>query len=132
MTGQTLILGNPVARAAAKRLIDLAPEGAVVNIREATRNADQNAKMWAMLSDISRTKPEGRRLTPDDWKAVFMNACGWEVQFIEGLDGRPFPQGFRSSRLTKRQMADLINFIASYGARHGVIWSDESRLEIAA
>lgn len=132
MTGQTLILSNPVVRDRAKRMIDLAPEGAVVNIREATRNADQNAKMWAMLSDISRAKPEGRRLTPDDWKAVFMNACGWEVQFIEGLDGRPFPQGFRSSRLTKRQMADLINFIGSYGAQHGVIWSDESRLEIAA
>lgn len=132
MTGQTLILSNLVVRERAKRLIDLAPEAAVVNIREATRNADQNAKMWAMLSDISRAKPEGRRLTPDDWKAVFMNACGWEVQFVEGLDGRPFPQGFRSSRLTKRQMADLINFIGSYGAQHGVQWSDEGRLEIAA
>lgn len=131
MTGQTLILSNPVVRDRAKRMIDLAPEGAVVNIREATRNADQNAKMWAMLSDISRAKPDGRRLTPDDWKAVFMNACGWEVQFIEGLDGRPFPQGFRSSRLTKRQMADLINFIAAYGAQHGVRWSDEAERQAA-
>lgn len=132
MTGQTLILSNPVVRARAKRMIDLAPEGAVVNIREANRNADQSAKMWAMLSDVSRAKPEGRRHTPDDWKAIFMNACGWEVQFIEGLDGRPFPQGFRSSRMTVRQMADLISYVAAYGAEHGVTWSDEARWEHAA
>lgn len=131
-SGQTLVLSNPVVRDRAKRMIDLAPDKAVVNIREATRNAEQNAKMWAMLSDISRAKPEGRRHTPDDWKAIFMNACGWEVQFIDGLDGRPFPQGFRSSRLTVRQMADLITFIAAYGAQHGVLWSDEAQLENAA
>lgn len=124
MTGQTVILSNPVARDRAHRLIDVSPHNAVLNIREATRTTEQNSKLWAMLSDISRAKPEGRRHTPDDWKAVFMNACGWEVQFIEGLDGRPFPQGFRSSRLTVRQMADLITYIAAYGAEHGVAWTD--------
>tara|TARA_R100001086_G_scaffold180400_7_gene100212 strand:- start:5037 stop:5426 length:390 start_codon:yes stop_codon:yes gene_type:complete len=88
------------------------------------RSLDQNAKMWAMLSDVSIAKPEGRRHTPEDWKAIFMNACNWEVQFIEGLDGRPFPSGFRSSRLNKSQMADLITFISAYGDEHGVVWTD--------
>lgn len=123
--GQTIILNGPMSRQRAHRLIEIAPDGCVANVREPNRTTDQNAKMWAMLSDISRAKPEGRRHTPEDWKAIFMNACGWEVQFIEGLDGRPFPQGFRSSRLTKNQMADLITFIAAYGDQHGVVWSDE-------
>ena len=95
-----------------------------MRIEPPKRTLDQNAKLWAMLTDISVAKPEGRKHTPDDWKAIFMNACGWEVQFVEGLDGRPFPRGFRSSQMSKAQMADLINFIQAYGDQHGVRWSD--------
>lgn len=124
MTGQTIILRSQAQRDTAKRLIDLAPNDAVVNVKEATRNADQNARLWAMLSDISRAKPEGRMMGPELWKAVFMQACGYEVQFLNGLDGMPFPAGFRSSRLTVRQMADLISFVSAYGDQHGVKWSD--------
>ena len=54
----------------------------------------------------------------------FMQACGHEVAFEQGLDGRPFPIGFHSSKLTKAQMSDIIEFIYSYGAKHGVKWSD--------
>jgi len=128
--GQTIILGN--GRQVAHRLVDAAPNGAVLNIAEPRRTLDQNDKMWAMLSDISRAQPEGRRHTAEDWKAIFMNACGWEVQFIEGLDGRPFPSGFRSSRMTKRQMADLITFIQEYGDRHLVQWTEPHGLNEAA
>lgn len=124
---QTVVLHTDPARMEARRLVDLAPPGSVVKISPPSRTTDQNAKLWAMLSDVSRAMPEGRRHTPEDWKAIFMNACGWEVQFIEGLDGRPFPQGFRSSRMTKQQMSDLIEFILSYGDQHGVRWTDEAR-----
>lgn len=124
MAGQTIILAGPSQRAFARQLVDTAPDGAVVNVREATRNADQNAKMWAMLSDISRAKPEGRHWTTDTWKAAFMHSLGHQVQFAEGLDGSgPFPVGFRSSHMSKSQMADLITVIAEYGDRHGVRWS---------
>jgi hypothetical protein len=115
----------------AKRLIDAAPQDAVVNVREASRNADQNAKMWAMLSDVSRAKPEGRHWTPEAWKAAFMHSLGHQVQFAEGLDGSgPFPIGFRSSRLSVKQMADLITVIYEYGDRHGVEWSEPVREEM--
>lgn len=126
MTGQTVILHGPHQRALARSLIDRAPEGAVVNIREATRTTDQNKKMHAMLSDISRAKPRGLRHTPDIWKAIIMRECGHEVQFCHGLDGQPFPVGFRSSRLSKSQMSDLIEFMYAFGAEHGVVWSDET------
>jgi len=129
---QTIILAGPSQRAFAKQLIDHAPVNGVVTIREATRNNDQNARMWAMLSDVSRAKPEGRCWTPETWKAAFMHSLGHQVQFCEGLDGSgPFPLGFRSSRLTVRQMADLITCIAEYGDRHGVCWTDP-KLEAAA
>ena len=116
------LLGN-YQRKLAKKLIDKAPANAVVKISPEKRSDDQNAKMWAMLSDVSRAKPEGRRHIPEIWKCLFMQACGHEVAFEQGLDGRPFPIGFHSSKLTKAQMSDLIEFIYSYGTKHGVKWS---------
>lgn len=122
-----ITLTTPYSRTKAHLLIDKAPSGYVCRIAEPKRSEDQNAKMWAMLTDISLAKPEGQRHTPDDWKAVFMNAAGWELQFLEGLDGRPFPSGFRSSRMTVKQMADLITYIQEYGDRHGVRWSQPEK-----
>jgi NinB protein len=123
----SVTLTNQFSRDRAKMLIDRAPPGYVMRIAEQKRSLEQNAKMHAMLTDISVSKPLGRRHTPDDWKAIFMNACGWECQFIEGLDGRPFPQGFRSSQLTKSQMSKLIEFMLAFGAEHGVRWTDERK-----
>lgn len=124
MSGQTVILSTEANVERFCALARRAPRGSVGNIRAATRTNDQSSKMWAMLSDISRAKPMGRMHTPDDWKAIFMNACGWEVQFIEGLDGRPFPQGFRSSRLTVKQMSDLIEYMTAFCAEHQVELSE--------
>ena len=125
---QTVILRGDVQRRLAKALIDAAPLDAVVTVKEGTRTADQNAKMWAMLSDISRAKPEGRSMSPETWKAAFMSALGHEIIWQPGIEGAPpFPAGFRTSKLSKARMADLITFIAAYGDRHGVRWSDEAR-----
>lgn len=120
----TVTLSSDQARFRARQMIDRAPPGYVVRLAEPRRTTEQSDKMWAMLTDISHAKPLGRRHTPDDWKAIAMNACGWECQFIEGLDGRPFPQGFRSSRLTKGQMSALIDWLQAFGDEHGVQWSD--------
>jgi hypothetical protein len=81
-----------------------------------------------MLSDVSRAKPEGRELTPDVWKSLFLHALDHAQRFEMALDGKGMvPVGFRSSRLTKEQMSDLIEMIYEYGARHGVEWSDPQR-----
>lgn len=125
--GQTVILANPSNRDFAKHLIDIAPDRAVVNIRESNRTLDQNAKMWAMISDVSRAKPEGRVLRSEQWKSAFMSALGHEVQWLNGIDGHPpFPDDLRSSRLTKAEMSDLIEFIYEYGSRHNVKWSEKN------
>lgn len=126
MSARRAILREPRHRAYAKRLIDEAPVGAIVTVSEATRSLEQNAKLWAQIGDISRAQPEGRRHTAETWKCLFMHACGHETQFAMGLNGEPFPVGFRSSKLTVRQMSDLIEFIYWYGAQHGVVWSDDA------
>jgi hypothetical protein len=54
-----------------------------------------------------------------------MAALGHEVMFTMGLNDQPFPIGFKTSKLTKPQMSDLIEFIYAYGAQHNVKWSEK-------
>jgi hypothetical protein len=120
-------LGNQWSRDKAKALIDRAPPGYVMTIAEPRRTSEQSDFMWGLLGDISTQKALGRRHTPDDWKAIAMNAVGWECQFIEGLDGRPFPKGFRSSQLSKSQMSIMIEWLLAFGAEHGIRWTHEAK-----
>ncbi len=124
MNGQTVRLASQQQRDLAKRLIDIAPEGAIVNIKEGRRSVEQNARLWAALSDVSRAKPNGRAMTADRWKMVFMQACGHAVQFETGLDGAPFPIGYSSSNLTKAQFSDLLTFIYQWGDENSVRWTE--------
>ncbi|MEJ7933535.1 recombination protein NinB [Sphingobium sp. AN558] len=124
--GQTVILNSDYRRMQAHRLVEQAPQGAVLNIQPAKRTTDQNSLMWALLSEISRAKPNGRTLTPDVWKALFLHALDHSQRFEQALDDKGMvPVGFRSSRLTKAQFSDLIEFIYSWAAENGIPLSDE-------
>ena len=122
---QTLILDSHYRRAQAHKLVDAAPLGAVLTIKPAKRTTDQNSMLWQLLSDISRAKPQGRTHTPEVWKCLMMNACGHAVQFEMGLNGQPFPVGFSSSKLTKAQFSELLEFVLCYAAENGVTLRDE-------
>lgn len=122
---QVVTLRSDVQRAYACRLIMEAQDDSVVSIRGPGRTLEQNARMWAMLTELSKAEPRGLKYTPDEWKTLCMAACGWECQFLPGLlDGRPFPVGFRSSRMSKREMSALIDWIFAYGTENGVLWSE--------
>lgn len=97
---------------------------------ELRRSEAQNRKWRALLTDVSRCKPEGRELTPDQWSILLFS--GWDydrrfgdLQLMEGLEGRPpVPvNGYSTSILTVNDMAELITFALEYGDRHGVKWS---------
>lgn len=120
MSGQTIRLVGPKQRKLAYQLIDIAPDGAVVNIKEASRSLDQNALVWQILSDIARAKPDGRVMKTEEWKILMMDACGHKPKFIPGLDGGFVCAGYRSSRLTKAEFSELIECAMEYAARHGV------------
>lgn len=116
-----IIRKGPAGRSFAYRLVDCAPEGSIVEVKPPRRTIPQNDRLWAMLTQISAAKPEGRTLTPDVWKAIFMHSLDHEQRFEMALDGRGFvPLGFRSSKLSKAQMSDLMTFIEEYAARHRI------------
>tara|TARA_R110000751_G_C13517188_1_gene452322 strand:- start:9 stop:395 length:387 start_codon:yes stop_codon:yes gene_type:complete len=114
-------------RARAKHWVGIAEAGVSVVFRKPTRTNLQNAKMWAMLQDVSKQKEiNGKPRDKDVWKAVFMRELGHEVTFEMDLQGEMFPLGYRTSQLTVGQMADLITVMLKWGDETGVAWSKES------
>ena len=116
----TVILVGDKQRDFAHKLVAQAPLGYVVSVKPQRRTNEQNDLMWALLTELSKAKPNGREHTPEVWKLLVMHACGHACQFEIGLNGQPFPSGFRSSQLTKAEMSDLIEWIYQFAAEAGV------------
>ncbi len=123
---QLTLCGKP-DRERAVRWIEQAPAGTRITFKDAKRTIAQNDRMWAMLTDVAMQKEHaGRKYTPDQWKILFMHACGREVQFIPALDNSTFiPWGQSSSDLSKAEMTELIEFIFAWGAEHDVVFQDD-------
>lgn len=129
----TIKLVGPEQRKRAYDFLLRAPVDYVVTIAPPTRTLDQNAKMHAMIADIMAQVDTERQWTADEWKDRFLHALGKEMNFLPDLDGRAFfPRGYRSSQLSKREFADLVEIIYAFGARHGVRWSEPSTLTTEA
>lgn len=112
-------------RARVRQLADRVPEDWTVAFNPPRRTDEQSRRMFAMLGDLVKAKPEGREHDKDQWKAIVMDACGHKPVFVPNLDGTGFLcLGYKSSRLTKAQMSDVLECIAEYGARHDVRWSE--------
>jgi len=102
------------------------PDGTRVEFKETKRSIPQNDLMWGMLTDVSRQLLwHGQKLTPDDWKLIFLDGLKGEVRTVPNLDGNGFVSLRRSSDLSKDEMSQLIELIASFGVEHGVEFGDQ-------
>jgi NinB protein len=121
----TLVLGRADIREKAVRWINALPPGTRVTFEEPRRSTEQNSRLWAMLTEVSeQLKPNGVRYTPDQWKAIFLHAMGFPMQFLPSLDGTSFiPYANRSSKLSVQQMCDLQTFIEAEALQRGVVFS---------
>ena len=119
--GHTVILRTPAQRDWAKRLIDAAPDNAVVKVGPPTRTIAQNDLMWELLSKLSAKKPEARAYPPHVWKALVMDIAGHKPVWERSLDGQSVVCiGYKSSRLSKSEMSDVIEATYAYAAEHGI------------
>lgn len=124
------ILAHDQARSRAAQFCHDAPAGTVVRFGEPTRSLEQNAKMWAMLSDIAdqvQWHVDGRMglLSPDDWKDILSAGLTKSQRVAQGVEGGFVMLGQRTSKMTVKEMRDLIEFAQFFGDSKGVVWRKE-------
>ena len=126
MSRAIITLNGPADRRRASEWAAQAPPGTRLEFKAPKRTIPQNERMWAMLTDVARQVPwHGLKLTPDDWKLVFLDALKREVRIVPNLDGTGFVNlGRSSSDLSKAEMSDLMTIMEEFGARHGVAFGD--------
>jgi hypothetical protein len=93
------------------------------SVKPQTRSLEQNARLWAMLTDISNQVDwYGRKLSPENWKHVFTAALK-KQDVVPGLDGGFVVLGQSTSQMTKSEMAELQTLMEAFGADKGVKFS---------
>lgn len=87
---QFILRNEAIKQFALQQLSAIQPDEAhppVIEQREMTRSLDQNAKMWAVLDDISKQVDwYGRKLSSEDWKHV-LTASKKKQEAVPGMGG---------------------------------------------
>jgi hypothetical protein len=129
------ILSHDMARQRAVEAVKTAPAGYAVTVAEPTRNGDQNAAMWPILqafADQLDWPVNGRmaKLSPDEWKDLLSAAFRKEQNRVApGLDGGFVMLGQRTSKFSKREFSEWLEFLHATAADRGV---EVYREEVAA
>jgi hypothetical protein len=130
MSRAVISIASTADRERAARWAIKAPSGTRIEFKERRRSIPQNDRMWAMLTDVASQLPwHGIKLSPDDWKLLFLDGLKRELRMVPNIDGNGFVNlGRSSSDLSKSEMTDLIELIHAFGANHGVIFHDPDSL----
>lgn len=131
MERQVIYLTNPTARRNVAHLAATAPDGYRVEIKAKTRTLAQNDLMWSVLTDISRQVDfvvNGAlvKVSPEEVKDILTAGLRRETRMAMGLDGGMVLLGQRTSKMTVRELSELIELAHAFGAEKGVRWSPTS------
>lgn len=130
---QQFILAHDVARSRALQAVKDAPNGYVVEIKEKTRTLEQNALLWALLTDVScQVDWYGKKLPPESWKDIFTAALR-KNEVVPNLDGTGFVVlGQRTSTMTKSEFSELCELILAFGSERSVEFGQPVELKEAS
>ena len=115
--------------AAMRNALQVGGQELVIRKEQDKRSIEQNARLHAMLTDISRqVEHYGQRLNVTIWKrlttAAWLREINHQPQMIPAIDGHGVDVIFeRTSKLSMKQMACLIEWVQAYGIDKGVRWS---------
>lgn len=126
MSKRLFRLVHTQARQGAIAAICEAPDGYIVEVKEPTRNLEQNALLWVLLDCLSKqTDWHGVKLNAEEWKDL-MSAGLVQSKVVPNLTGNGFViLGQRTSKLSKSNFAALLELIYAFGAERGVVFADE-------
>jgi NinB protein. len=111
------------------------PFGWRVEMKEPKRSTEQNAKLWANLTEIAaQVKYHGVKLSPEDYKLLFISSLfrdrSERMRLVPNLEGNGFVAlGGRSSDLSVSEMRDLIELTEMYAAQNGVVFQSKQGQE---
>lgn len=89
-----------------------------------SRTLEQNAKMWACLTDISKqVEWYGRYLTKTVWKEIITASLKGQ-ETVPGLDGNFVVIGASTSKMSIKEMCDVITCALAFGDSKGVKFKD--------
>jgi len=121
------VLSHAQARQNAIEAVKTAPDGWTVQVKQKTRSLEQNAKLWACLHDVaSQVVWHGRKLSPEDWKHIF-SASLKKQDVVMGIDNQIVVLGQSTSKMTVKELSDLVEIIHAFGANHDVKFGNDSR-----
>lgn len=131
MEKQVFYLSHPLARRNAAHAIASAPEGFRCEIRPKTRTLAQNDMFWSILTDIAKqvdfvVNGAAIKVSPEEVKDILTAGLKQELRMAQGIDGSAVLLGQRTSKMTVRQMAALIELAYAFGSDRGVVWSPTS------
>lgn len=102
----------------------------VVEVRAETRSLEQNARLWAMLTDISKqVEWYGHRLTPEEFKHVFTAALSRQ-KVVPGIDGGFVVLGKSTSSMTKSEMSELMELVSAFASERGVVFGGDEYVAV--
>lgn len=129
MSRYLIPIATEADRAKAIKWASGVPVGTRVEFKPPKRSLPQNDMMWAALTDVAtQLKWHGLKLTPEDWKLIFLDALKREVRMVPNIDGNGLVNlGRSSSDLSKEEMTGLIDLIHMFGANHDVVFHDPHR-----
>lgn len=133
MDKRLFILAHDVARDAAVRAVQSAPDGYAVIVQERNRTLDQNAAQWPILQAFSKKLEwpvNGRmvKLTDWEWKDILTAAFRNETaRLAMGLDGGVVMLGQRTREFGKKEFSEWLEFLHATAADRGVVVYPEAR-----
>lgn len=122
-----LKLTGEAAKKAACRHVLAAPEGYVFRLGEPNRTLEMNAAQWPILEAFAQQiewpiNGKLQKITADDWKDVLTCAFRNEQPRVaQGIDGCMVLLGQRTSKFSKREFGDWLEFLNATAASRGII-----------
>lgn len=123
---RAFVLAHEEARRRAIEAVRDAPAGMVVQIKEPTRNLSQNAALWVLLQAFSEqllwpVNGHMTKLTAEEFKDILSAAFKSEtVRVAQGLNGGVVMLGARTSKMSKREFSEFLEFVHMVAAERGV------------
>lgn len=102
----------------------------VVKIQPMTRSLEQNSKLHALLSDISKQcEFNGEKRDIDTWKMIMVSAhkiaTGGKAEMVIGLEDEVINLRESTAQMSVQRLASLIEYTTAWGVENGVKFNDK-------